>query len=199
MPAYVYKAPVFDVGARLTGCTGLVPSSTQAAYLSEWSVSFVSPLTAEQKFILDDFMLTRGCTFLREDELGLKPTVASLVFGGRILATLGLVQLYLPCGSNPNVEGFTAPVQVPVDGARTARYLRARVTTNLLASSTSVTLWVDGLASALAVTIPGGSAGSFSNLTTAVAIPDGSYVDVRVENTAGGLLAVLALTVSVAY
>lgn len=68
MWAYIYRAEIFDLEAKLSSSTGLSPSFIKSAWVPEVAVIFEDQLVTNDKSQLDDFMMTRKLQFHRLDE-----------------------------------------------------------------------------------------------------------------------------------
>jgi hypothetical protein len=67
--AYIYKSDEdIDIEAKLSESTELVPTDIASAWTNEVTVTFAAALSADDKTLLDEFMRTRYCTYLRTEE-----------------------------------------------------------------------------------------------------------------------------------
>lgn len=128
---------------------------------------------------------------------GFPPASAILKFSGAHAAILvGLATNFLAdAGARVSALLLTARPRLPMP-ARTVKRLRVIAMVNPLVASMTVTVVKNGVATALAVTIPPGSTAQVSNLVDEVSFAAGDELDVSVASTSGGAaVAALAGTV----
>ncbi len=110
---------------------------------------------------------------------------AVMVWG---FGTLGSVPAFLEGGGTNNDPSTTSPLNTPAPFAGTARNLYAyhNIAGGLSSSPLTYTLMVNGVASALAVSVPGDAQGPASNTTDTVAIGAGDLLSMRVTSLLNG-------------
>ena len=66
MEAYVYVSGPRDIAEKVAASTDLVPVEVVTAADKKVSINFAGSLRVEEKLALDDFMETRGFTFVEQ-------------------------------------------------------------------------------------------------------------------------------------
>jgi len=113
-------------------------------------------------------------------------TVAGITLHGSATEFATGVQ-YTSVGGSRGVAtaGAESSVQQPV-AAGTLRRLQIQMRTNTSGSASTVTLRVNGVDTAMAVTIPANQTGLFEDATTSVGVQDGDLVSLRWNANTGG-------------
>lgn len=112
--------------------------------------------------------------------------------GGFTAILSGSVTDYYGIGGLPASTNFSsAALRMPVVGARTFSTLRIAPLANAVSSPTVFTVYQNGVATALTVSVPGSSTAIVTDITHTVAFADGDAWDLVATNTSGGSAAVL--------
>lgn len=112
-----------------------------------------------------------------------------ICFSGAHIGAVGAVTSFLANGGAAagatmliGAQGFPAP-----SGSHSLRNLRARCPSNALAAALTATVYVNGVASTLTVSITAASTATFTDSTHTVAVAAGDLIDLRLDSNAAGV------------